>query len=90
MFHTIFKVVFPFLYDERTMSCVRLALTGEDPSEYRTFEKFIRTENTYSEATIMLCIFHTIFSTFKEKIRTRLPHQNGNKLLSDKGKFYGM
>jgi len=90
VFSTIYQFAFVQLYGELTCSRNRLVLSDEDNCQYGPFEDAIATNDVFKNSALMICIFHGIWMSFKEKVFKYLPHKDdGSKELTDDGLNYG-
>jgi hypothetical protein len=83
VFHSIYRLAFPYLYSAKVCSRNRVVITDKDDAEYRSFESLIYTSDICAKSTVMLCTFHAIWLPFKKDLLPLLdeyPH----------GKVYGM
>jgi hypothetical protein len=83
VFHSIYRLAFPYLYSADVCSRNHVVITDEDDAEYRSFESLINTLDIFAKRTVMFCTFHAIWMPLKKDLLPLLddcPH----------GKVYGM
>jgi hypothetical protein len=54
VFHSIYRLAFPYLYYVDVRSRNRVVITDEDDAKYRSFESLIDTSDIFAKSTVML------------------------------------
>jgi hypothetical protein len=67
-FHAIYQYAFQHLYSSEVCSRNRHVLTDEDTSQFKPFESFISTTNTFNLSKVMICTFYGFWMAFKKAI----------------------
>ena len=71
------------------MSCLRLALTNDDPAKHGPFDTCVKTEKCYEDAISILYVIHGAVMKYREETHPKLPHKKRTKLLTKQGDLYG-
>ena len=89
MFTYVYQHFFSYLYGNRTVARVRLALTDDDIASHGAFNGSAQLVEHLHGAKHMLCVFHAVVMKFQDMVYDLLPKKRKSTELSDNGALYG-
>ena len=89
MFTYVYQHFFSYLYGNRTVARVRLALTDDDVASHGAFDGSAQLVEHLHGAKHMLCVFHAVVMKFQDMVYDLLPKKRKSRELSDNGALYG-